>query len=70
MQEETMDRRGRSHSPRCTTACDDRQIVRMEVMDRAATLRAIAQQIMSVTLHSVSSRTIRRLLQQSEMFPR
>ncbi|GFW23360.1 HTH_38 domain-containing protein [Trichonephila clavipes] len=43
MQEETMNRWGRSHPPRCTTACDDRWIVRMTVMDRATTSRTIAQ---------------------------
>ncbi|GFY00643.1 HTH_38 domain-containing protein [Trichonephila clavipes] len=36
MQEETMNRRGRSHQLHCTTACDYRWIVRMVVMDRAA----------------------------------
>ncbi|GFU53811.1 transposable element Tcb1 transposase [Trichonephila clavipes] len=29
MQEGTMDRRGRSHPPQCTTSREDRQIVRM-----------------------------------------
>lgn len=70
MQEGTTDRRGRSHPPRCTTARDDRHIVRMAVMDRAATSRTIAQQIQSVTHHSVSARTIRRRLQQSGMSAR
>ncbi|GFY35999.1 HTH_38 domain-containing protein [Trichonephila clavipes] len=37
IQEETMDLRGRSHPPRCTNAPDDRWIVRMAVMDYAAT---------------------------------
>ncbi|PRD23572.1 UNVERIFIED_CONTAM: hypothetical protein NCL1_46000 [Trichonephila clavipes] len=36
--------------------------MRMAVMDRAVTSRAIAQQIQSVTHHSVSFRTIRRHL--------
>ncbi|GFT64882.1 hypothetical protein TNCV_2256941 [Trichonephila clavipes] len=37
MQEETMDRRGGSHPPRCTIARDIRRIVRMAVMDCATT---------------------------------
>ncbi|GFT75975.1 uncharacterized protein TNCV_1255011 [Trichonephila clavipes] len=41
MQEETTDRRGRSHPSRRTTVRDDRRIVRMPVMDRAATSRTI-----------------------------
>ncbi|GFS48306.1 HTH_Tnp_Tc3_2 domain-containing protein [Trichonephila clavipes] len=65
MQEKTLDRQGRSHPPRCTTAHDDRRIVRMAVMDHAAPSRAIARQIQSATHHLVSTRTIRRRLQQS-----
>ncbi|GFW29686.1 transposable element Tc1 transposase [Trichonephila clavipes] len=65
MQEGTTDRRGRSHQPRCTTSSEDRQIVRMAVTDRSVTSRTIAQNIESVTHHSVSARTIRRRLQQS-----
>ncbi|GFX28355.1 transposable element Tcb1 transposase [Trichonephila clavipes] len=42
----------------------------MAVMDRAATSRTIAQQIQSVTHHSMSARTIRRRLQQSRIFQR
>ncbi|GFW93691.1 transposable element Tcb1 transposase [Trichonephila clavipes] len=58
MQEDTTDRRGQSHSPRCTVTSDDRLIVSMAGTDTAATSRTIAQQIQSVTLHSVSARTI------------
>ncbi|GFT93997.1 HTH_38 domain-containing protein [Trichonephila clavipes] len=42
-------------------------IVRLEVMSRVASLRTIAQQIQSVTHHSVSNRTIRRRLHQNVM---
>lgn len=70
MQEGTTDRRGRSHSPRCTTSRADRQIVRMAVTDRSATSRTIAQHIASVTHHPVSARTIRRRLQQSGLSAR
>ncbi|GFW32483.1 transposable element Tc1 transposase [Trichonephila clavipes] len=70
MQEETTGRRGRSHPPRCTTARDDRSIVCMVVMDRESTSRTIAQQIQSVTHHSVFNSTIRRRLQQSGMSAR
>ncbi|GFW54286.1 transposable element Tcb1 transposase [Trichonephila clavipes] len=56
---------GRSHPPRCTTVCDERWIVLIAVVDRAATSRTIAQQIQSVTHHSVFALTIRRRLQQS-----
>ncbi|GFY18327.1 hypothetical protein TNCV_2047331 [Trichonephila clavipes] len=59
-----MKRRGLSHPPRCTTVRDDRQIVIMTVKDCAVTSHTIAQQIQSVTHHSVSARTIRRHLQQ------
>ncbi|GFY29219.1 transposable element Tcb1 transposase [Trichonephila clavipes] len=65
MQEGTMDQRGRSHPPQCTTSREDRQIVRMAVTDRSVTSRTIAQHIESVTHHSVFARTIRRRLQQS-----
>ncbi|GFS92756.1 transposable element Tcb1 transposase [Trichonephila clavipes] len=65
MQEGTTDRRGRSHPPQCTTSREDRQIVRMAVMDRSVTSRTIAHHIESVTHHSVSARTIRRRTQQS-----
>ncbi|GFY06229.1 sodium-coupled monocarboxylate transporter 1 [Trichonephila clavipes] len=45
-------------------------IVTMVVMDRVATSRTIAQQIQSVTHHSVSTRTIQRRFQQSGMSAR
>ncbi|GFV11778.1 transposable element Tcb1 transposase [Trichonephila clavipes] len=70
MQEGTTDRRGRSHSPQCTTSREDRQIVRMAMMDRSVTSRTIAQHIESVTHYSVSARTIRRRLQQSGLSAR
>ncbi|GFX34315.1 transposable element Tcb1 transposase [Trichonephila clavipes] len=62
MQEGTTDQRGRSHSPQCTTSREDRQIMRMAVTYRSVTSRTVAQHIESVTHHSVSARTIRRLL--------
>ncbi|GFS59978.1 transposable element Tcb1 transposase [Trichonephila clavipes] len=64
------DRRGRSLPPRCITARDGRWIVCLEVMNRAATSRTIAQQIQSLTHHSVSTRTNRRRLQHSGMSTR
>ncbi|GFV98062.1 transposable element Tcb1 transposase [Trichonephila clavipes] len=42
MQEGTMDRRGRSHPPQCTTSREERQIVRMSVTDRSVTSRTVA----------------------------
>ncbi|GFU67683.1 transposable element Tcb1 transposase [Trichonephila clavipes] len=39
MQEGTTDRRGRSHPPKITTSREDRQIVRMAVIDRSVTSR-------------------------------
>ncbi|GFV57740.1 HTH_Tnp_Tc3_2 domain-containing protein [Trichonephila clavipes] len=65
MQEGTMNRRGQSHPPQCTTSHEDRQIVRMAVTDRSVTSRTVAQNIESATHHSVSARNIRRRLQQS-----
>ncbi|GFX35713.1 transposable element Tcb1 transposase [Trichonephila clavipes] len=65
MQEGTTGRCGRSHPPECKTSCEDRQIVRMEVADRSVTSLTETQHIESVTHHSVSTRTIRRRLQQS-----
>ncbi|GFY11558.1 transposable element Tcb1 transposase [Trichonephila clavipes] len=65
MQEGTTYRRGRSHPPQCTTSREDWEIVRMALTDRSVTSRTIAQHIESVTHHSMSSRTIRRRLQQS-----
>ncbi|GFT95048.1 transposable element Tcb1 transposase [Trichonephila clavipes] len=61
MQEGTTDRRGRSHPTQCTTSREDRQIVCMAVTDCSITSRTVAQHIESVTHHSVSARTIRRL---------
>ncbi|GFW31486.1 transposable element Tcb1 transposase [Trichonephila clavipes] len=58
MQEGTMNRRGRSHPPQCTTSHEDRQIVRIAVTDSSITSRTLAQHIESVTHHSVSARTI------------
>ncbi|GFS51406.1 transposable element Tcb1 transposase [Trichonephila clavipes] len=69
-QEGTMDRRGRSPPPQCTTSHEHRQIVRMAVTDRLVTSRTVAQHIESVTHHSVSARTIRRRLQQSGLSAR
>ncbi|GFV70182.1 transposable element Tcb1 transposase [Trichonephila clavipes] len=70
MQEGTMDRRGRSHSPQCTTSREDRQIVCMAVTDSSVTSRTVAHQVESVTHHSVSERTICRRLQQSGLSAR
>ncbi|GFX79348.1 transposable element Tcb1 transposase [Trichonephila clavipes] len=69
-QEKTANRKGRSYPLRCPTAHDDRRIVCTAVMDHAATSRTVAQQIQSVTHHSVSVRTIRRRLQPSGMSTR
>ncbi|GFX05645.1 transposable element Tcb1 transposase [Trichonephila clavipes] len=65
MQEGTMDRRGRSHSPQCTTSRKKRLNVRMAVTDRSVTSQTVALHIESVTHHSVSARTFRCCLQQS-----
>ncbi|GFW97611.1 transposable element Tcb1 transposase [Trichonephila clavipes] len=66
MQKSTMARGGRSHPPQGTTSREDRQIMRMAVKDRSVTSRTIAQHTECVTHHSVSARTIRRHLQQSD----
>ncbi|GFX58489.1 hypothetical protein TNCV_416691 [Trichonephila clavipes] len=66
MQEETTDQRA-DCTPSCNTARDDKRIVRITMMDRAAPLRTIAQQIQSVMHHSMSVRTIQRRFQQSGM---
>ncbi|GFV95711.1 transposable element Tcb1 transposase [Trichonephila clavipes] len=70
MQEDTTERRDRSHPSQCTTSREDRQIVRMAVTDRSVTSRTVVQNIESVTHHSVSARTIRRRLQQSGLSAR
>ncbi|GFU87093.1 transposable element Tcb1 transposase [Trichonephila clavipes] len=70
MQEGTTNRRGRSHPTQCTTSREDRQFVRMVVTNRSVTSRTVAQHIECVTHHSVSVRTIRRLLQQSGLSAR
>ncbi|GFV66604.1 transposable element Tcb1 transposase [Trichonephila clavipes] len=70
MQEGTAERRGRSHPPQCTTSREDRQIVCMAVTDRSVTSRTVAQHIEFVMDHSVSTRTIRRRLQQSGLSAR
>ncbi|GFV76220.1 transposable element Tcb1 transposase [Trichonephila clavipes] len=68
MQKCTMDRRGQSHPPQCTTSREDMQIVRMAVTDRSVTSRNRIQLIESVTHYSVSARTIGRHLQQRGLF--
>ncbi|GFY18016.1 transposable element Tcb1 transposase [Trichonephila clavipes] len=70
MHEGTMDRRGRSHPPQCTTSREDRQIMRMAVTDRSVTSRTVTQHIESVTHNSVSARTIQRHLQQNGLSSR
>ncbi|GFT54701.1 transposable element Tcb1 transposase [Trichonephila clavipes] len=70
MQEGTTGRHGGSHPPQCTTSREDRQIVRMAVMDHSVTSRTVVQHIESVTHHSVSARTILRRLQQSDLSAR
>ncbi|GFV82824.1 transposable element Tcb1 transposase [Trichonephila clavipes] len=62
IQEKTTEQRGQSPPSRCATAREDRRIVRMAVMDHAATSRTIAQRIQSVTHHSECSCTIRHHL--------
>ncbi|GFU93503.1 transposable element Tcb1 transposase [Trichonephila clavipes] len=47
MQEGTMDPRGRSYPPQCTTSREDRQIVRMAVTHRSVTSRTVAQHLAS-----------------------
>ncbi|UYV73714.1 hypothetical protein LAZ67_11000472 [Cordylochernes scorpioides] len=66
--EGTTDRRVRSHPPQCTTSRADSRIVSMAVTDRSVTLRTVPQHIQSVTHHPVSARTIRRRLQQSDVY--
>ncbi|GFT47413.1 transposable element Tcb1 transposase [Trichonephila clavipes] len=70
MQEGMTDRHGRSHPTQCTTSSEDRQIVRLSVMDRSITSQTVSQHIESVTHHSVSARTIRRHLPQSGLSTR
>ncbi|GFT85594.1 transposable element Tcb1 transposase [Trichonephila clavipes] len=70
MQEDTMYRCGRSQPPQCTTSREDRKIVRMAVTDHPVTSRTVAQHIESVTHHLMSTRTIRRRLQQSGLSAR
>ncbi|GFW95792.1 transposable element Tc1 transposase [Trichonephila clavipes] len=65
MQEQTADRRSRWYPCRHTTASNDRRIVCRAMRDHEATSRTIAQQIQSVTHHSLSARTIRCHLLQS-----
>ncbi|GFW28395.1 uncharacterized protein TNCV_4640601 [Trichonephila clavipes] len=55
---------------RCNTARDDRRIVLVTVMDRAATSQTVAQQIQSIRHHSGSPCTIRCRLRQSGMSAR
>ncbi|GFY16923.1 transposable element Tcb1 transposase [Trichonephila clavipes] len=61
MQDGTTDRRGRLHTPQCTTSRENRQIVRMAVTDHSVTSRTLSQDI-SLTYHSVSEHTIRHRL--------
>ncbi|GFW70663.1 transposable element Tcb2 transposase [Trichonephila clavipes] len=70
VQKGTTDGRGRSHPPQCTISREYRQIVSTAVTDRSVTSRTAAQDIESVTHHSVSVLTIRRRLQQSGLSAR
>ncbi|GFU50325.1 transposable element Tcb1 transposase [Trichonephila clavipes] len=70
LQEDTTDRRGRSHPPQCTTSREVRQIVHIAVTNRSITSQTVAQPIESVTHLSMSTRTIRRRLQQSGLSAR
>ncbi|GFY13535.1 transposable element Tcb1 transposase [Trichonephila clavipes] len=70
MQAGTTDQCGRSHPPQCTTSRENRQIVLVAVTDRSVISRTIAQHIESITHHSVSARTIRRILQQNGLSTR
>ncbi|GFY22300.1 transposable element Tcb1 transposase [Trichonephila clavipes] len=70
MQEDTTDRRSRSHPPQCTTSREDRLIGSVAVTHLSVTSRTVAQHIESVTHHSVSAHTIRRRLQQSGLSAR
>ncbi|GFX91796.1 HTH_38 domain-containing protein [Trichonephila clavipes] len=70
MQEGATDRRDRSHPPQCNTSREDRQIGSMDVTVRSVTSRTVAQNIESVMHHSVSTRTIRRHLQQNGLSAR
>ncbi|GFY22481.1 transposable element Tcb1 transposase [Trichonephila clavipes] len=68
IQEETTERQGQSHSPRCTTAHEDRRVVCMASDgSRSPIINHISQQIHSVTNPSGSTRTIQRCLQQNGM---
>ncbi|GFW35294.1 transposable element Tcb1 transposase [Trichonephila clavipes] len=49
MQESTTDQRGRSHPSRCTISREDRQIMRMTVIDRSVSSRTVAEHIESNT---------------------
>ncbi|GFT18057.1 transposable element Tcb1 transposase [Trichonephila clavipes] len=66
MLEETMDRRGQS----LPTSRSDRKIVHTAIIYHAAISRTIAQQIQSVTQHSVPASDIRHRLQLGGMSAR
>ncbi|GFW21119.1 transposable element Tcb1 transposase [Trichonephila clavipes] len=70
MQESTTHRRGRTHSPQCTTSREDKQIVCLIVADRSVTSRTVTQHIEFVKHHSVSVRIIQRRVQQSGLSAR
>ncbi|GFV18862.1 uncharacterized protein TNCV_4757491 [Trichonephila clavipes] len=61
MQEGTTDRRGRSHLPQCTTSREDKQIVRMAVIDCSVTSRTVEQHIQCVRVpfDNVYSKVVR-----------
>ncbi|GFT65027.1 transposable element Tcb1 transposase [Trichonephila clavipes] len=61
---------GRSHPPQCIPSLEGRQIVRLAVTDCSLRSRTVTQHIEPVTHQSVSARTIRRRLQQSNLSAR
>ncbi|GFT03792.1 HTH_Tnp_Tc3_2 domain-containing protein [Trichonephila clavipes] len=64
VQDGNTERRAGSQRPPITSSREDRHVTRMVLMDRAATSRALSQELVSFARQQVSTRTVRRLLLQ------
>ncbi|XP_054710298.1 uncharacterized protein LOC129219995 [Uloborus diversus] len=64
VQDGNTERRAGSQRPPITSSREDRHIIRMALMDRATTSRAVSQETGSFGRQQVSARTVRRRLQQ------
>ncbi|GFS60927.1 HTH_Tnp_Tc3_2 domain-containing protein [Trichonephila clavipes] len=62
--------RAGSQRPPITSSREDRHVTRMDLMDRAATSRALSEELGSFSRQQMSARAFQRLLQQHALLTR